>query len=301
MSAHVSRVATQRLIDAAATLDAPDRALLNIWVNRGLDGAAVARMTGVSEKAIADRRIRIVEHLSSVLDLPEDHVRNALIEITPSSDARPDRVSPQLGPGAQPEPAGATHGGATHAGAAGAAVRKLDAGAASQRRRRLWGLAAVVMIVVGVVLVLSLASSVHGRHSTPTHARAPASRGSSSRTPATAPTQAAPAGQLTALPGGPGSATGSVRVTGQGRTLRLNLSVSGLPPISRGRYVAWLYTSLVNSERLGQLPGAAGQQSLRVPPNAKRYYWIDISYQPPGAVFHSGDSLLRGANPLHAR
>jgi hypothetical protein len=90
-------------------------------------------------------------------------------------------------------------------------------------------------------------------------------------------------------------------VTGQGRTLKLNLSVSGLPPISRGRYVAWLYTSLVNSERLGQLPGAAGQESLRVPSNAKRYYWIDISYQPPGTVFHSGDSLLRGANPLHAR
>lgn len=296
MSAHVSRVAPQRLIDAAATLDAPDRALLNIWVSRGLDGAAVARMTGVSEKAIADRRIRIVEHLSSVLDLPEDHVRNALIEITPSSDARPDHVAPQLGAGAQPEPAGATD-----AGAAGAAVRKLDAGAASRRRRRLWSLAAVVTIVVGVVLVLSLASGVPGRHSTPTHARAPASGGSSSRTPATGQTQAAPAGQLTALPGGLGSATGSVRVTGQGRTLKLNLSVSGLPPISRGRYVAWLYTSLVNSERLGQLPGAAGQESLRVPSNAKRYYWIDISYQPPGAVFHSGDSLLRGANPLHAR
>lgn len=276
MSAHVSRVATQRLIDASATLDAPDRALLNIWVSRGLDGAAVARMTGLSEKAIADRRSRIVEHLSSVLNLPEDYVRNALVEITASSsDAHPAASTP--------------------------AVHKLNVGTASQRRRRLWGVAAVVAIVVAVVVVLSLTSRVPGRHSVTSGARVPASRGSSSRTPATTPAPVAPAARLTALPGGLASATGSVRLTGERRTLKLNLSVSGLPSISRGRYVAWLYTSLVNSERLGQLPGGAGQVSLRLPANAKRYNWIDISYQPPGVVFHSGDSLLRGANPLHAR
>ena len=80
----MTSLATRRLIDAAATLDAPERALVNLWVNRGLDDAEVARMTGMSESVIAERRTRIVERLSDELGLPAGDVRSALNELVPA-------------------------------------------------------------------------------------------------------------------------------------------------------------------------------------------------------------------------
>ena len=38
-------LATRRLIDAAATLEAADRALLNLWVNRGFDSDRLAALS----------------------------------------------------------------------------------------------------------------------------------------------------------------------------------------------------------------------------------------------------------------
>ena len=80
----VTSLATRRLIDAAATLDPPERALVNLWVNRGLDDAEVARMTGMSDSVIAERRTRIVEQLSDELGLPPEDVRSALNELVPA-------------------------------------------------------------------------------------------------------------------------------------------------------------------------------------------------------------------------
>src|SRR5664280_518641 len=68
MRRSMSRLATRRLIDAAASLEAADRALLNIWMSRGLDDADLARMTGMTEATIAGRRERIVAQLSTVLE-----------------------------------------------------------------------------------------------------------------------------------------------------------------------------------------------------------------------------------------
>ena len=42
----MSGLATRRLIDAAARLDPADRALLNLWVNRGLDNERLTGLTG---------------------------------------------------------------------------------------------------------------------------------------------------------------------------------------------------------------------------------------------------------------
>jgi hypothetical protein len=289
----VSRLATRRLIDASATLDAADRALLNIWVNRGLDDAALARMTGMSEETIAGRRTRIVEHLSAVLGLPAQDVRGALIEIvaspevppntpTPNGDARPELVTPSAN-GTSSPPSGDTPDTDTMA----AAAPETGTGSSSRRRPGRWSGLALLVMVVAVVLVVSLGSSGSG------HRPGPATR------PTSESAQTVPSGQaLVALPGGSGHATGTAVITGRSPNLRLNLSVRNLSPASHGHYEVWLYDSLTYSEALGRLRTGVTNVSLRLPRDAHRYHWIDISLQPVGQVFHSGESVMRSANPL---
>ncbi|MGA2014468.1 MAG: hypothetical protein ABSH51_28620 [Solirubrobacteraceae bacterium] len=78
-------LATRRLISASATLDPADRALLNLWVNRGLDDHALSRLTGISPDALHSRRDRIVQRLAAELGLPPADVRRALDEIAAST------------------------------------------------------------------------------------------------------------------------------------------------------------------------------------------------------------------------
>lgn len=78
-------LATRKLIDASGSLPAVERALLNLWINRGLDDQSLAAMTGMSPAAIADRRARIVEGLSAELGLPPGDVDAALSDIAASS------------------------------------------------------------------------------------------------------------------------------------------------------------------------------------------------------------------------
>jgi hypothetical protein len=307
----VSRLATRRLIDASATLDAADRALLNIWVNRGLDDAALARMTGMSEETIAGRRTRIVEHLSAVLGLPAQDVRGALIEIvaspevppttpTPNGDARPELVTPSAN-GTSSPPSGDTPDTDTMA----AAAPETGTGSSSRRRPGRWSGLALLVMVVAVVLVVSLGSSGSG------HRPGPATRPTSesaqtvpsgsppSPSPSPSPPANRPAGQaLVALPGGSGHATGTAVITGRSPHLRLNLSVRNLSLASHGHYEVWLYDSLTYSEAVGRLRTGVTHVSLRLPRDAHRYHWIDISLQPVGQVFHSGESVMRSANPL---
>jgi hypothetical protein len=103
-----------------------------------------------------------------------------------------------------------------------------------------------------------------------------------------------------ALPGGPAQATGSVLVSRKRSHPKLDLSVRDLPAVSNGHYQVWLYDSMVTSEPLARLRTGVTHLSLRLPANARRYQWIDISVQPTGHVFHSGESVLRSANPLFA-
>lgn len=66
----MASLATHRLIDAAAKLDPADRALLNLWVNRGLDDGRLTELTGLSLDALHLRREKIVTHLARDLGLP---------------------------------------------------------------------------------------------------------------------------------------------------------------------------------------------------------------------------------------
>jgi hypothetical protein len=76
------------------------------------------------------------------------------------------------------------------------------------------------------------------------------------------------------------------------------VTIRGLPQATHGHYEVWLYNSLVYSEPVGQIDAPADSVSFPLRANANRYHSIDISFQPVGAVFDSGESVLRGANPL---
>jgi hypothetical protein len=341
----MSRLATRRLIDASAALDAADRALLNLWVNRGLDDESLARMTGMTVEALASRRARIVEHLSGHLGLPPEEIRGALDNIVAPPDAiheagpgapgangsapsagfasappstngtappQPDDASSMLTDTPPPQPDEITAAGGepspVQPGDAEAAPVELESpsGSSSARPRWLWtSLALFVIVVVAVVLVVSLASGGGKQRRRPAPHLATASTRTvppvSPTSPSPSPTVSRPSTQaLGALPGGLDHASGTVLVTDTKRKLRLELSVSNLTPAVKGHYEVWLYNSIIDSAPLGRLRAGVTHVSLPLPSNAHRYRWIDISFQPLGFVFPSGESVLRSANPLSA-
>jgi hypothetical protein len=319
----VNRFATRRLIDASATLDSADRALLNIWINRGLDDAAMARMTGLSEEAIAERRARVVAHLSQELGLPPEHVRSALTEIAvvpdgpadahPAPAAAPNRAETAPADPPAANRAATAPGQASREATWAAAEPDAPAGRGGDRRRGAWIVLAVGVLIAALIFAIALGSSGSGRQPAPRHSRtrpsAQAGSSTSSNAGATSSTTGGPgsgsgqssAERLVALPGGVQRATGTVLVGRTSPNLRLDLRVSQLPPASHGHYEIWLYDTLVSSQPLGRLRTGVTQMSVPLPGDARRYPWIDISFQPPGAVFHSGDSVLRAANPLFTK
>jgi hypothetical protein len=314
----VTKVATTRLIDASAVLEPADRALVNLWVNRGLDDAAVARMTHTSEAAIAERRARIVEQLSAELGLPPENVGAALAEITltpegPDTDTDTDVASADSNGSADlstetetetetPEPA------ETDPEVAGPEVGAAEPepdGASQQRRRRRPVLLVLVALVAVVVLVIVLTSGGAGHRRVPTPTTASATTSASATTTSTTATGPASstgttpaADALTPLPGGLTGVHGTVGITRHGGNLTLNLRVTPLRSPVNGHYEVWLYNSLLSSEPLGRLRSGVTDLVLRLPAGAKRYRWIDVSFQPLGDTYHSGESVLRARNPL---
>lgn len=280
----MDRVATSRLMEATASLPPADRALVNLWVNRGLDDAALAALLRISEEAIAGRRARIVEHVSATLGLPPDHVRAALNEITVASTS-------ENGDAAVPAPP------VREATAANSTAEPEVIPTPRERRRpQRWRLGLTTLVIAAVcVLVVALASSGTGHRRRLTGAR------TSTHTVPTSPrgsTTSSGGDVLSTLPGGTSHASGSVAMS---PGLRLSLRVSNLAPASQGHYEIWLYNSVTNSVPLGRLRAGVNQLSLPLPQGAAGYHWIDISFQPVGAVFHSGESLLRAANPLFGK
>src|ERR1700733_1878391 len=74
-------------------LDPADRALLNIWVNQGLDDERLADLTGIEIETLAWRKGRLVGRLADELGNPAPEVRAALEQIaatTREAKARSD-------------------------------------------------------------------------------------------------------------------------------------------------------------------------------------------------------------------
>lgn len=275
----MTALATRRLIDATATLAPADRALVSLWTQRGLDDAALGRMTGVGAATIASRRGAIVERLSGELGLPPGDVAVALQALAASaataaatplagSDAPlapepDDSQAPVEPPGGESEPR---------------AELQTDSPArpwrASARVRAVGVLVGLTVIAVVAVIAAAVGS---GASPAATH-RGPGGRA-----------------QLLPLPGGDAHASGTLAVSGAGTTLTIH--IVGLPAAGTGHYEAWLYNSIIDSAPLGDL-SASGSGAFRVPARARRYASIDVELQPAGTQAPSGASVLRGANPL---
>jgi hypothetical protein len=91
---------------------------------------------------------------------------------------------------------------------------------------------------------------------------------------------------LAALDGG--SARGTARISGD----RLDLSVTGLRP--KARYQVWLYDSIADAVPLGSFAGPSARVRPRVPAQASRHRYLDVSLEPSdGNPNHSGQSALR--------
>lgn len=69
---------TSDLISASRTLDPASRALLNLWLHRGLDDLAIAHLSGGSVEEVADRRRRLVALLAEEMHTPAEEVRAVL-------------------------------------------------------------------------------------------------------------------------------------------------------------------------------------------------------------------------------
>jgi hypothetical protein len=304
-------LATRRLIDAAANLDPADRALLNLWVNRGLDDERLTELTGMPIDALHVRRDNIVAQLAAELGLPDEDVRGALEQISPDDEA----VSP-------PAPNGVTDAAPSPNGAM--TVTEPDASPpdaeapppapdlppsppegpaeAPRSRRWLWlGLLALVVIAAAVIAIIA-----GGGRSSPAprpRASTPSTATTATQTPAV-PTPAHPTANpvpapLAGLPGGLAHASGSVKLSGKLKNLKLNLKVRGLPAAHAGHYEVWLYNTVIDSQPLGRLRNGHDRLTVHLPANVRHYRWIDISFQPVGVVNHSGESELRASNPAH--
>jgi hypothetical protein len=291
-----------RLIDAAAQLDAADRALVNLWVNHGLPDSAVGQMIGMGPEAIAERRARIVERLSMELDMTPAQIDEALAAKAPApspangngsgSNGRAGAAALGTGPAAEEPP--------------------VPAPAVTRRRGRLIGWLSLAALAVAAVVV-ALVLVVSGGSSPPTRPHAAAVPRPAAVATATAPAPVPPSRPsssptvsrppsppLAALPGGVRHAHGSLFLAGHGRHLKLRLTVRGLPAAHRGHYEVWLYNSIIDSHALGRLRTGRHHLTMRLPRHAAHYRWIDISLQPLGFANHSGESVLRARNPARA-
>jgi hypothetical protein len=236
----MNRQATRRLVDATAELGAADRALMNLWVNLGLDDEHLAQMTGIRPETLHARRERIVDRLGHAMGLPGPSVEDALAELASGSrehlsrsDAPTGRVngngvSPPavagllLGPSAARAssvqdpvgPAGLLLGpaaGRTRAAAEAAGPTGLMLGPAAahpreqvpvrrRRRRMLWMSMALLVIVLAVVAAVVAGGG-------PSHR-------ASAQTPGPSTLTSGPIGAATAPPPAPAASTPTTAAPG---------------------------------------------------------------------------------------
>jgi hypothetical protein len=314
----MASLATHRLVDATAKLDAADRALFNLWVNRRLDDERLTTLTGLSIDALNARREKIIAQLAAELGLPDEDIRGALVQISPDDEAL-NAPGPNGAAGVAPSSNGAATVTEAEAPPPAAQTPATDAEAPEtaaptpatdteapatptetpRRRRGLWLALAVLAVIVAAVIVIVAG----GGSSSPTPRRAASTPSTATQAPTVA-TPAHPTGApvpvpFAGLPGGLTHASGSVKLSGPVKHLMLNLTVRGLPNAHAGHYDVWLYNSVLDSRPLARLRNGHHRLTTPLPRSARHYRWIDISFQPVGAVNHSGESELRASNPAH--
>jgi len=336
-------ISTRRLIAATSALDPASRAMLNLWLHRGLSDAQIAEFIGTTPEGVAARREALVSTLATELEASPQEVQESVDQLAASREDPPaSEPGAESAPGPPERRAPAEEppeSGATVAPTGPAAVTEKEKAAehehehepeheepgeesstappgappaspgasesfpeATAGRRR--PSRTVVLIVVLALLALLLLISVllaGSSKSTSAPKSVPASRAAPSAGTARSPRAAAPRPTpprvLHLRPVGRATASAEGLVTlirATGGVTRLRLTVNRLPPPPRAAvYGVWLYNSVLDAAPLAILRPAGRPINVRLPPRFARYRFVDVSVQPIGSYYHSGQSVLR--------
>lgn len=277
-------VPADRLPSALADLDPGNRALLDLSLRRGVSDAEIGELLRKEPADVARGRDAVLELLADALEVDghdrRDRVRQAVaalpedawnarggVAAVPSALPKPQRPLPERDPDRA------------------AVARELDDKLylEPEPRSRRGAVLAVLglLAVLGALLALILSGGDDGDSNESGSQPAP-KQGEPSRAPE------GESARLAALGGGPGN--GRISITDDGATI----SIRGLPNPSPGTYQVWLYDSIVRAKSLGTIQGGTGTVDVQLPPDARKYRYLDVSHEPDDAnPNHSGDSVLR--------
>lgn len=242
-------------MNALDRLDPVDRALIRLSVVRDMDDAEIARRAGIDVGDVRRRRDAALRLLAAELEPGE------------------------AGPGAPV--------------ATPSSARSGDPWAAPERRHRrvagvAWAVAAAIVIAAIVVVAVTLGS--RGGSARPAAGRPGASTAASGVRP---PARSRPAA-LVRLPEAPRSARATATTIARGASVRLRLTVHGLPR-PHGHYEVWLYDSVLDAVPVARFDAGRAIVNVTLPrARLAPHRALDVSYEPPdGNPNHSGQSLLR--------
>ena len=247
-------------------LGAEDRALLELSVVRRVSDEDIAGLLGVDIGHVLIRREEALGRVSALIGEDPEVVLRTLRNL-PSARWRDGEPPRQAEPEPEPEPEPASEPDPEPA-------PRPPAEKPDDQGRFLLALLGGVAVTVVVVVVLALTGDDND----------PAEVGE--RPPAEQP--AGGGGGLAPLTGARGS--GSARI----QDGRLTLTVRGLPDVTRGGYVVWLYDSVTEARAVAGFRRGNARVRARLPEGYRRYRFIDVSRErPDGNSNHSGQSVLR--------
>jgi len=321
-------IPTRRLIAATSALDPASRAMLNLWLHRGLSDAQIAEFIGTTPAGVAARREALVSTLATELEASPQEVQESVDQLAASREDPPaSEPAAESAPGPPEQPAPAEEppeSGATVAPTGPAAVAEKEKAAepepeqpgeesfpeATAGRRRPSRTVALIVVLALLALLLLISVLLAGSSkSTSAPKSVPSSRGAPSAGTARPPRAAAPRPPRAAAPRPTpprvlhlrpvGRATSSAEglvtlIRSTGGVTRLRLTVRHLrPPPRSAVYGVWLYNSVLDAAPLAILRPAGRPINVRLPPRFARYRFVDVSVQPIGSYYHSGQSVLR--------
>jgi len=324
-------IPTRRLIAATAELDPASRAMLNLWLHRGLSDAQIADFIGATPEGVAARREALVDALSIELDVAPEEVHETVDQlagrrggqagsgavpaetgaVSPAERDKsvPSEESESAAPAQEPtvtDPGSVAPPGPAESEAAEPTEAPDGAGAPAvgHRRRLPWTVLLIVALsLLALLLLVSVLLTGPGRSSpAPKSARSvhPVPRARTGPAPSSAVPRRAPAARtptalrLRPVPGAAPTGTGVATLSRRAGATRLHLVVRGLAPLRRATvYGVWLYNSVLDVAPLAVLLRPMGTADVRLPRTFRRYRFIDVSVQRVTSYFHSGQSVLR--------
>ena len=305
---------TDSFTQALERLDPASRALLDLSLRRGMRTEEIADLLGADPASVEENRDealrRVAEDVGMDSDTQLDEVRARLAELPAEEWLGRTRVAGADGAATEEvagdevaieeEPAAETPDEAEAEAPAEPEPEPEPAAVADQpereptrspitpgarRRGRVWPWLLLALVGAAAVAVIVLAAGGGGDDE-----ESPPPR------PAETPARKAPAGgegragvALTKLGAAAAGARGTARVS-RGR---LELTIRGLGK-PRGAYEVWLYSSVIEAERLGASKRGNFEVESKLPGNWRRFRFVDVSLEPPDDnPSHSGQSVLR--------